>query len=418
MLNWNHQSLLKAPVGRHKDPRGNHLSLKVTAGKKAWVWQARVAGVPRTITIGAFPTIGLADAREKAGLITADNANGVDVHARYGAGAKDEATRDRSVLTCQEAWDTWIAALRDGTNTHGRRVNKESTLSEKERVWKSVFKEALGDRLIVNVSEDDLLDQIDAVRDERGLNAANTAIRYVKAFFTWAKRSKRKTGAKVNPAADLAPSAVRSRSRFLNADEIRWLWMATEMETPIWRDGYRLALLAGQRRDEIFWVERAEVNERDRSLDIRAARMKNSLDHRVPVGPMAWAIIEERMRAHAGVHLFPSTRDGETDRAVSGYSKAQARVRRAVAKLAEAEGKTVEHWVFHDLRRTFSSGCNSLRDENENRLIAKDHVERCLSHVIGGVEGVYDRSDYFVEKRRAFQLWEAEVARIVAEPKK
>ena len=48
---------------------------------------------------------------------------------------------------------------------------------------------------------------------------------------------------------------------------------------------------------------------------------------------------------------------------------------------------------------------NGLSDEGGNRLIAKDHIERVLSHIIRGVEGTYDRNDYYAEKRRALMLW-------------
>jgi hypothetical protein len=34
--------------------------------------------------------------------------------------------------------------------------------------------------------------------------------------------------------------------------------------------------------------------------------------------------------------------------------------------------------------------------------VTRDISERCLAHVIGGVEGTYDRYDYLREKREAF----------------
>nr|WP_290525682.1 hypothetical protein [Alcanivorax sp.] len=56
----------------------------------------------------------------------------------------------------------------------------------------------------------------------------------------------------------------------------------------------------------------------------------------------------------------------------------------------------LEHFTIHDLRRTFRS------------LAAAEGVpshvaERCLNHKLKGVEGIYDRYDYFDERKQAHQ---------------
>jgi hypothetical protein len=45
--------------------------------------------------------------------------------------------------------------------------------------------------------------------------------------------------------------------------------------------------------------------------------------------------------------------------------------------------------------------------------IPSDHAERCLGHVIGGVRGVYDRHEFHVEKKQAFEALAALIDRIV-----
>ena len=42
-----------------------------------------------------------------------------------------------------------------------------------------------------------------------------------------------------------------------------------------------------------------------------------------------------------------------------------------------------------------------------------DHAERCLGHVIGGVRGVYDRHEYYEEKKAAFEALAAQIDRIL-----
>lgn len=54
----------------------------------------------------------------------------------------------------------------------------------------------------------------------------------------------------------------------------------------------------------------------------------------------------------------------------------------------------IDEFTVHDLRRT----CRSLMAE----LGVPGHVaERCLNHKLKGVEGIYDRYDYYDERKRA-----------------
>lgn len=418
MVRWNHQGLRAL---KHKgqdsillDPEGNRLALKVTKTAKIWIWRARVVGVPRVITLGRFPALRLVDARAIARKYVVDLDEGKDVYSRHSVGAKHvPLCADLNPLTCKQVWDRYISGLEAGRNVHGKAGNKPNTIACKKGVWRRQLQNEIGSTPITEVADDTLFDIIQSIRDKGEMAAANATVAYLKAFFKWAKAERRATGLRANPAEDLALSSARKRQRFLDANEIRWLWMALDQQPPLWADAYRLGLLTGQRRTEIFGLTRAEINENDRHLELPAERMKNGRPHIVPVGDLAWSIIERRLAQAAGVHLFPSFRENDTSRHVSGFSKAMGRIREAVANVAANEGYEVTNWTFHDLRRTFSSHANGLRDLEGNRLIAKDHIERVMSHAIGGVEGIYDRNDYYPEKRRALKIWETRLSGLV-----
>ena len=56
------------------------------------------------------------------------------------------------------------------------------------------------------------------------------------------------------------------------------------------------------------------------------------------------------------------------------------------------------HFTVHDFRRTARTHLAALGVE--------PHVaERCLNHKLKGVEGIYNRHDYFEERRRALEAW-------------
>ncbi|MBR2269173.1 integrase family protein [Sphingobium sp.] len=282
-LKWNHQALvaLKFESARYIDPKGNRLSLVVSKSSKIWRWQARVNGVPRTLTLGKFPAVGLADARAKAGAIQADHDAGIDVHVKYGAGvaapdASPEVEMKRAGMTCQEAWDRYISGLKSGTNVHGKARNKPRTIIEKEGMWKRLWADEIGGTLMNEVTEEALYDVIQGLRDDGYMGAANSTTRYIKAFFRWGKLEKRATGLRANPAEDLPVSQLRTRDRYLTENEIRYLLTALEAEDQIWTDAYRLALLTGQRKNEIFGALRSEVEVDARHITISADRMKHN----------------------------------------------------------------------------------------------------------------------------------------------
>jgi hypothetical protein len=45
--------------------------------------------------------------------------------------------------------------------------------------------------------------------------------------------------------------------------------------------------------------------------------------------------------------------------------------------------------------------------------IDPNHAERCLGHVISGVRGIYDRHEYYDEKKAAFEKLAAQIDRIL-----
>lgn len=55
-------------------------------------------------------------------------------------------------------------------------------------------------------------------------------------------------------------------------------------------------------------------------------------------------------------------------------------------------------WSLHDLRRTVATGMSDLE-------IDPYIVEAMLGHSLGGVKGIYNRSHYLVQKRKALDVW-------------
>jgi integrase len=70
----------------------------------------------------------------------------------------------------------------------------------------------------------------------------------------------------------------------------------------------------------------------------------------------------------------------------------------------------VTGWTFHDLRRT-------ARTLMSRGRVPSDHAERCLGHVIGGIRGIYDRHEFYDEKKFALEALAHQLVLITNPPK-
>jgi integrase len=140
---------------------------------------------------------------------------------------------------------------------------------------------------------------------------------------------------------------------------------------------------------------------------IPAARYKTKRDHVIPLSAAALDLIRGAAPAKPArnAHFVFSTTDGAV--AFAGFSKSKATLDKAIAELREREGRpAMADWTLHDLRRT-------ARTLLARAAVRDDIAERCLGHVIKGVEKVYNRHAYLDEKRAAFEALAALVSRIL-----
>ena len=149
---------------------------------------------------------------------------------------------------------------------------------------------------------------------------------------------------------------------------------------------------------------------------IPAERMKGkpgkAKPHVVPLTAKMLEVLTSLPRFNRGEHLFSST-FGEKPVCVNDKIKKRLdrRMVRALRALARKRGDDLkkvklEPWVNHDLRRTMRSRLSELR-------VNSDVAEAVLAHVRSGIRGVYDRYEYFNEKRDALELWAARLCHIV-----
>ena len=395
--------LTDAKIGAIKPPASGQLEypdklipglrLRVGAsGAKTFIFRKRVGGKLKNITLGRYgPRFGLADARKMVRDLIVD----------IGAG-KDPTTTNRNrsagLLTVKAMVETYLA-----TEVRGRK----RSASEIERILTSYVVPEIGVRLADSITRADVTRLVDGVvnadpkRPKRSMGRAVFA--QLSAFYSWAMPSLDRLPA--NPCRDARkPDPAKSRERVLTNAEIKAFWQACEgLERPF-GPGFKLLLLTGQRRSEVFEATWGEFVAG--VWTIPADRAKNDCEQIVPLPKQAREIIDGLAEIEGTPFLFASRSNPKT--AASGFSKATARLHSRMAEILEVDA--VPAFVLHDLRRTLATGMQRLG-------VALPVVEAVLNHRSGsraGIVGVYQRHDYRAEKEAALAAWADEVARIVA----
>lgn len=375
------EALAAPATGRaeYKDTRQQGLYLRVTSsGVKTFSFVGRAKGAHRVerLTLGKFPQVKPDEARTRAREIAGRLAAGVSVASA--------AREKKGELTVGELWKLYYAYIEKTTKA------PEST----KEVWDTYVEKAWANRRLSEVSALDverwhleLPGQIMRRREEKaaalrareaerlqviaarqairrrgpdpkprpeprpvakkvtGHVSANRAVGLLRAMYNFALDNKRRHFTGVNPASNHKFFPVHERERFIQPDEIGAFFEAlAEEPNEAMRDAILIALLTGQRRENVLAMRWSELHLDRATWKLAGELTKNGLPHVVPLCPEAVAILRQRAEDRSSVFVFPSTRSK------SGHlGEPKSAWRRLLDKAQLTD------LIVHDLRRTLAS---------------------------------------------------------------
>jgi integrase len=383
---------LRPKAERYEVWEGGGFGLRVSPrGAKAWIWVYHFAGRPRRMTFGAYPALGLADARIKLADARKLLQRGIDPGDREVQARKAERAAETLAELAEAYLDKWA------------RPRKRSA-AEDERILRKDVIPFWGRRKANDIARKDVIALLDRIMDRGSPVAANRTLAVVRRMFGWAL-SRDIVG--TSPCAAVrAPANERRRDRVLSADEITTLWCALDNPELAISPGIRLAmklqLATAQRKGEVIGAEWSEFDLHGRVWTIPAAKAKNGMPHRVPLSPLALDLLDQIAVWQAVKHnsprwLFPSPKIA--GKPITGPAIDHA-MRDNRVKLGTGDATP------HDLRRTAASHMTSI---GISRLV----VSKILNHAEPGVTAVYDRHSYDREKREALDAWGAKLQEII-----
>jgi integrase len=218
-----------------------------------------------------------------------------------------------------------------------------------------------------------VIDMLDKITDECTVKMADQVLANFRSAWTWACIRDDELTMPIVKGMRRTTQAEHARSRVLDDDEIRAVWMATADGAPFSRY-VRFLLLTAARRSEaqLPWPE---LDLTKAIWTLPARRNKTKVELARPLSKLA---------------LSQLVMNGEP----SAFDFTNGKVTRLHRALLERS--ITAGWTLHDLRRT-------ARTLLSRANVRSEHAERCLGHIIGGVEGTYDRHKYIDEMRGAYE---------------
>ena len=354
----------------HADHKVTGLRLRVGAGgKKAWIVRRRVGAKVINKKIGSYPPMGLAAARTAAEKL-------IEALARDGS---TEAV-DRTFGTVASYWLEKVA-----------KPNNDSWRLQERRLEMHVLPK-WQDRPIAEIKRGDVRELLDGIE---GDVLPNRVLTVVKTIFRFALS---RDWIEASPIEGIAkPREESERDRVLSMDEIKHIWIASDLSGFPFGHFLRVLMLTAQRRTEVAAMRWADVDLAAGTWTLTATDTKSDRAHLVPLPSPAVAILQALPRL--GDYVF--TTDGETH--FKGYSKSKATLDQYIA----AKGDALASWTLHDLRRSAATHMVRLG-------ITETTVARVLNHARQGVTArVYALHSYAPEKRHALDVWAAEILRTI-----
>ena len=351
-------------------------------GGKWWRFKYRLNGKEKRMSLGVYPDVGLADARDKREAARKLVAAGVDPAEQRKAvkGAQVESTENTFEAIVREWFGSfskhWVAA-------HADKIIRRLELN--------VFP-YLGARPIKTITAPELLAVLRRV-EARGANeTAHRAMQVCGRVFRYAVATGR---AERDPSRDLvgalAPVKEKHLASITDPEEVGALLRAIDAYEGSWitRCALRLAPLVFVRPGELRAAQWAEFDFDKAEWRIPAERMKMRVQHVVPLSTQSIAVLQDLQQLTGRFALaFPGVR-----------SRFRPMSENTVTAALRRMGYSGEDMTGHGFR---SMASTLLNKQGWNR----DAIERQLAHgERDAVRAAYNYAQHLPERRRMMQAW-------------
>ena len=359
--------------GKHFD--GDGLYLEVTSiGSKLWRLKYRFAGAEKLLSLGIYPSVTLATARELKDEAKSQIAAGVDPSTQKKAQkAKLALDAAQTLKACAEAWI-------DHMSPKWGKGTKLAVISSFER---DVYPQ-IGSRSMSTILAKDIIKAAKLVESRGATDQAGRLLQRLKSFTRWATVNQI---VESNPSGDIKPDDVLKKRVVVNRPSLHkeqlqdfMVRLGNYQGDAVVAAGIRFLALTALRPGEVRHLEWSDIDFKTKTLTIPASRMKMGRAHRVPISTQALNVLEQikPLNGHRTI-VFSSVRK-------PGFPMSENTLNLGLQRMGFQA-------TSHGMRSTFSTIAN------ESLNFKHEVIEAALAHVRGDkVAAAYNRTDYFNER--------------------
>ena len=351
-------------------------------GGKWWRFKYRFGGKEKLLSVGTYPEISLADARQRRDEARKQVAKGIDPGAFRKAAKQAGAEESETFEVIAREWHTKFIA----TWTPGHAVKIMSRLENDLFPW-------IGKRPIKEIKAPELLTTLRRVESRGALESAHRIRTIAGQVFRYAVATGR---AERDPAADLRGALPQPKEKHIAAitdpKEVAPLLRAIDGYKVdfITRCALRLAPMLFARPGELRQAEWAEIDLNEAAWNIPAHKMKMKQPHIVPLCQQSVVILTE-LKELTGTsrYVFPSLRSFARPMSNNTVNAALRRM--------GYDGDTMTGHGFRAMART-------ILDEvlHMNPYV----IEAQLAHKVPDPLGrAYNRTTHLPERLNMMQTW-------------
>ena len=376
----------------YKASDGQGLYILVTAqGSRLWRFDYRFQGKRQTLSLGKFPDVGLADARQRLAEARQILAQGRDPTSIKKSGSL--AANDNFMALA----DDWLAKRR-------KEGLAETTLA-KYRWFIKFVEHDLGKLPARQIGAAEVLRALRRVEARGNHHSAKRFRANLSRIFKYGiacGRADRDPAGDVSEALTSVP--IKPRAAITTQDGLAKLLLAIDGY-----EGSKEAKIALQllihvfcRPGELRRMEWMEVDMTKKLWLIPGEKMKMRQPHTVPLSQQALSLLEDlRLITGDGKYSFPSVRTRARPMSENTLNGALRRL-----------GYTKEEVCSHGFRSTASTLLN------ESGLFNPDAIEAQLAHRLRGgrVRATYMRGEFFEERVAMMAWWSDYLDRLAGQP--
>ncbi|MEG0052869.1 MAG: integrase arm-type DNA-binding domain-containing protein [Comamonas sp.] len=370
------------PAGsKHSDAYG--LYLHVTQAGKYWRMAYRYAGKQKTLVLGVYPAVTLAQARKRrdeAKALLAD-----DVDPGVNKQAEKLAQKTMAGNTFQAVADEWLKATA---------ADRKAITQQKVSNWlqKDIYP-SLGKLPITAIGPREVLAMARKMEERGAHDSAKRLVQICGQVFRYAVAE---GSAERDVTADLKGALQKAEKRHYAAITDPAL-LAPLLRALDAHKGHiyccaalRLTPLVFVRPGELRTAEWTEIDLDKAEWRIPGSKMKMANDHIVPLSSQALAILQELQPVTGhGQYVFPSIRTGERPMSENTVSAA-----------LRALGYDSSMQTAHGFRAT----ARTIMDEVLGERV--DLIEHQLAHAVKDANGrAYNRTAHLPARKAMMQRW-------------